>query len=81
MIIRGPKSGKWPEKSRMANFFNDWGGAPVFGAGALILILVIWLIWSNLPGSTGNDEAFESNSRYLGLEVDGTKIGAEKYPN
>ena len=67
-------------KSRMAKFFNDWGGAPVFGAGALILIFVIWLIWSNRPGSTVSDEVFESNDSYLGLEVDGTKIGDPSAP-
>ena len=67
-------------KSRIAKFFNDWGGAPVFGAGALILILVIWLIWSNRPGSTVSDEVFESNDSYLGLEVDGTRIGDPSAP-
>ena len=68
------------EKSKLSKFYNDWGGLPVFGAGALILLIVIWLIWSSRPGSTTNDEAFQRNSSFQDIPTTGTELGNTNAP-
>lgn len=67
-------------KLKLRKFYNDWGGLPVFGAGALILVIVIWLIWSSRPGSTTNDEAFQPTGTYQNIPTNGTELGNNDSP-
>jgi|TARA_B110001454_G_scaffold215793_1_gene237867 protein-disulfide isomerase len=68
------------KKSKFSKLYYDWGGLPVFGAGALILVIVVWLIWSSRPGSTTSDEIFQLTSTYQNIPTNGTELGDNDSP-
>ena len=59
----GPVTQKVDLKPAWRETFDSWGGYPIFGSLAAILVLVVVLIYANRPGSSVGGAAFTPMAR------------------